>query len=55
MTFPYPSRITGSASKTEKVPNFIKSTFPKKGEINLKNIYIFGISKASAFEWYASF
>ena len=29
---PYSSRIiTGSASKEEKVPNFIKPTFPKKG------------------------
>ena len=29
---PYPSRIiTGSAGKAEKVPNFTKPTFPKKG------------------------
>ena len=33
----YPSRIVaGSASKAEKVPNFTKLTFPKKGVGNLK-------------------
>ena len=52
---PYSSRIiTGSASKAEKVPNFTKPTFPKKGVGKLKK-YISGITKASAFEWYASF
>ena len=53
---PHPSRImTGSASKAEKVPNFTKSTFPKKGVGKFsKKKYISGITKASAFEWYAS-
>ena len=54
---PYPSRIiTGSASKAEMVPNFTKPTFPKKGVGKFsKKKYISGITKASAFEWYASF
>ena len=54
---PYSSRtITGSASKAEKVPNFIRPIFPKKGVGKFsKKKYISGISKVSAFEWYASF
>ena len=52
---PYPSRIiTGRASKAEKVSIFIKPTFPKKGVGKFSKKYISGISKASAFEWYAS-
>ena len=52
----YPSRmITGSASKAEKVPNFTKPTFPKNGVGKFSKKYISGITKASAFEWYASF
>ena len=39
----------------EKVLNFTKPTFPKKGVGKLKKNHIFGITKASAFEWYASF
>ena len=46
--------MTGSASKAEKVPNFTKSTFPKKGVGKFSKNYISGITKASAFEWYAS-
>ena len=53
---PYSYRIiTGIASKAEKGPNFIKQTFPKKGVGKFSKNYISGISKASAFEWYASF
>ena len=53
---PYSSRIiTGSASKAEKGPNFIKTNISKKGVGKFSKNYIFGISKASAFEWYASF
>ena len=37
---PYPSRIiTGSASQAEKVPNFTKPTFPKKGVGKLKKTH----------------
>ena len=53
---PYSSRIiTGSASKAEKVPNFTKPSFQKRALVNFQKIYISGISKASAFQWYASF
>ena len=52
---PYLSRIiTGSASKAEKVPNFTKSTFPKKSGSKFSKNYISGITKASAFAWHAS-
>ena len=48
--FPCPSGIiSSSASKAEKVPNFIKPKIPKEGA--RKNIS--GVTKASAFEWYA--
>ena len=39
----YPSRIiTGGASKAEKVPNFTKPTFPKKGvgKFSKKNTFL---------------
>ena len=47
---PYPNG--GSASKAEKVPNFIKPIFPKKAWVNFqKKKNISGISKALAIEW----
>ena len=55
MICPHPSRImTGSASKAEKVRNFTKPRFPKKGVGKFSKNYIYEITKASAFEWYAS-
>ena len=48
--------ITGSTSKAEKVPNLIKTTFPKKGVDKFsKKKYISGITKAAASEWCALF
>ena len=54
---PYLSRtMTGSASKAEKVPNFIKTNISQKmPSVNLKKKCISGSTKASAFEWHASF
>ena len=46
--------MTGSASKAENVPNFTKPRFPKKGVGKFSKNYIYEITKASAFEWYAS-
>ena len=48
-----PHAMTGSASKAEKGPNFIRLKFSKKGaRIFFK--YVSGNTKTLAFEWHAS-